>query len=323
MTALVDLPHRLEALAGEITTIAEITPERVLGLSADEVATIRADSDDPRAEALAVLDLVPGFARAFAGGNGRRIEGLQRDAARQRASGEERRSHLTTLLRDKRQAETTVLALQAVMTEHPDAVPALQRRCQQQQQIIASANEAADQTRQAILEALRSGQRLAAEAAALEAADGQISVATITRSVVEIMRIRRIPAVRQVRLLSEADHSGVIEVRLHPLVMHSPNDRANHLLTDLCFIIPLGATTPHELKWRGTGHPHAWEHGRICWGEADRPVAEALNRGDFASCVMFIVGWSRTYKPSYRRLEQYPVTDLEIGFHPELPVTGD
>lgn len=55
-------------------------------------------------------------------------------------------------------------------------------------------------------------------------------------------------------------------------------------------------------------HPHVTTDGRICWGQAGIPLADAWGRRDWESLIRIILGWYTRYNPNspYQRLE----TDL-------------
>jgi hypothetical protein len=223
-------------------------------------------------EAVATLDLLPGFVRAV----GVNPEPQRREIATQIAAGSSTITHLRTQLMDAVRAQTT----------------------------------------------------LEASALALERSANALSIENISNALVQVNHIRtRLRPVREVALAGGGGQPA-ITVTLHPLVMRHRSQR--YLMDQLAFTIPLtgGHMQPHWLKimaGNGSPHPHVSSTGNTCWGAAQVPLQQALERKDFAGAVMIIVGWASKYNASspYTTLGAgcpFEICALAPGWHPELPV---
>jgi len=188
---------------------------------------------------------------------------------------------------------------------------------------VANASNEVDRIRRQLTDAVRAKAQADAELEALESAENSLSMAHITTAITHINRIRqRIAAVRSVTLESNRGDNPRIAIELYPLVIRHSGQ--NYLFDKLAFTLPLtGNPTPQwQNNTRQAIHPHVSQggNGNTCWGEAQPHITDAMNRKDYATLVMHIVGWATLYnvRSPYNQIENFPTTSLPPGWHPEL-----
>jgi hypothetical protein len=288
-------------------------------------ATAISDDDLQLREAILTLDLLPGFARAIRGDIEQRRHQLQltvtqveREVTNARHQFVEALRQQTQLSRDLNALDTVVAGLDAagaavlVRRREPIATEADRR------------NEQVNQFRQQLLTVLQQHTALATERAGLEANAETITPEHLATALTEVTRIRAIRTVRSVELVSRRGDTPSIKVTLHPLVMC--HRRNNYLFDKLVFTLALDGAA--SVRWENirqhnrSPHPHISHQGTSCWGQAHRPLAEALQRREFSTAVRFINGWARVYNSQspYVAIENFPTTTLDEGWHPELPI---
>jgi hypothetical protein len=182
--------------------------------------------------------------------------------------------------------------------------------------------------RQQLMTAVREKANLDLSLEALDRAAGSLSNEVVTNALVQITRIRtRLPAVREITLASSRGNPR-INVSLHPMVL-AGEDGQHYLCDRLHFAFPLdGGSVPEwatVTRSRQSPHPHVNSGGSTCWGQAETPLRQALERRDFVTVVTLIVGWASIYNRNspYVHLRGncgFPAVNLAPGWHPEIPV---
>jgi hypothetical protein len=95
---------------------------------------------------------------------------------------------------------------------------------------------------------------------------------------------------------------GSITVTFHPLVISS--QRRRYLIPSLILIIPLSPQPFQMPHWRRSAqsrqfetpiHPHIADERHTCWGGAEVPIRQALERGEYLTVVILAAGWARSY----------------------------
>lgn len=222
-------------------------------------------------------------------------------------------------------------AFEQALSILPQLAHALDQRTPQRLAQIAQRQTTLEQdlveAQRRVVALLDERRRLTQEKTALETEQQALDTELVVRAAREAVRIAGLPTVRDVSLVGGADGGeAALRVQLHPLVM--AHDGRRILLAPLTFRLPLARPRIEGVAFervpsQPSPHPHVSTALSICWGSGAGPIGTALAAGEFASAVMLIAQWARTYNflSPYVSIDQFPSAPagLAAGYHQELP----
>lgn len=303
----------------KLTTVDMARQTAVFKAIVDAVVPSQESPDEEMKNIILSLDLLPAFARSIQESSARIKREKETELARNKATISELQGDIfvaaseiastKSLLDSFSKAEQTeiVVRAQREISRKAESSQALMTR--RRTELVRNITIKAE-LEQALAGAERDASVLQKEA--------------IAKSLLEITRIRSIGPVRDVKLVG--GRTPAIEVTLHPVVMEYRSSK--YLIDGLVF--KMNMTGNLNIKWKhfdqnrgGSPHPHVSTYGETCWGDAQTPLQQAIQRKEYSTAVRFITGWARVYNQHspYQDITNFTTTQLSTGWHPELPVS--
>jgi hypothetical protein len=270
-------------------------------------------------EAVALIDMIPTFVAARDNPRESVSDRLEREISEFSYAAGRARTTLQMWAGRSEHNRRDLDALVSVIGDESHALVVSRREeLERARQEVASA-------RQLTMDALRQRSEKQRELEQALRNQGALSTDRVLAALMEVYYMRQLLAVHSVRVSNDGRVPS-LKIALHPVVIR--HSGSNYLMDKLEFEMRLDGAASSNVTWTcverhgESPHPHVSTGGSTCWGAAASPLDHALRDHDYSTAVTFICAWARLYNNAspYVSIQNFPVTGLDPGFHPEVPL---